>query len=44
MEHSRDVDGSALSHIGRKSKKCGICYRDFTQHLQRHFEQVHPND
>lgn len=44
MNSHHDADGSALSHIGRKPKKCGICYRDFTRHFERHFKKMHPDD
>ena len=42
MSYHQDIDNSALSHISRKPKKCGICYKVFTQHLSRHFRKVHP--
>ena len=44
MERSHDVDGSALSNMGRKSKKCGICFKEITSHFERHFELKHPDD
>ena len=43
MSSHQDVDGSAFGHAGRKPKKCGICYKDFTEHLVRHFKKVHPD-
>ena len=44
MSSHQDVDGSAFSHASRKPKKCGICYKDFTEHLVRHFKNLHPDD
>ena len=44
MSSHQDFDGSAFSHAGRKPKKCGICYKDFTDHLNRHFKKAHPDD
>ena len=44
MSSHQDVDGSVLSHAGRRPIKCGICYMDFTQHFSRHSRKVHPDD
>ena len=44
MNYPEIDDDSALSHAGRRPKKCGICFKDFTQHFARHFKKVHPND
>ena len=44
MSSYQDVDGSAFSQAGRKPKRCGICYKDFTRHFERHFKKAHPKD
>ena len=44
MSSHQDVDGSALSHAGRKPKTCGICFREITSHFERHFKLKHRDD
>ena len=44
MSSHQDVDGSALSHAGRKPKNCGICFQELTGHFKRHFKSKHRDD